>query len=67
MKMWYKDQDPLKNYRVEFNGKFEDDICIEAKASHDGVDGYVVREWWDGPTKYRRKFYGTVFIVRVTP
>jgi hypothetical protein len=71
MDYWNKDLPNAKEYLVEFEGLFEGETCVEAKASSRFRTGWIRRVWTiDGglfvaPHQKERTFYGKVHIVRV--
>lgn len=70
MKHWKKSDPNSSLYKIEYNGKWEEKSCVEAKASTKEQDGWILREWdlnvGNGRIINRkRKFYGKVFIVRI--
>lgn len=63
---WNRDDDDAGEYRASFNGKFEDETCVEACASTpEGREGWVRRVWKVGHRLRDKKFYGVVHVVRV--
>jgi len=65
----YHKKEHQRTYKVELDGVFEGEHCVEAQASTQADVGWVLRRWMNqeglGFTWRERKYFGKVFIVRV--